>query len=166
MPELRGECIGDRPGPAGVIAAGGGGGHCQDRGPGAGRGSGGAPAKPQNVLTPDLAFTQLMRGNKRYVDGVTRRHDFRTEREALAQGQNPFAGILSCADSRIAPEYAFDSFRGDLFVVRVAGNFLNEDNLANFEYAEAEMQAMRDIKLESYNTSRQHEVGDAQQPRK
>ena len=57
--------------------------------------AGGAPAKPQNVLTPDQAFTQLMRGNKRYVDGVTRRHDFRTEREALAQGQNPFAGILS-----------------------------------------------------------------------
>ena len=45
------------------------------------------------------------------------------------------AGILSCADSRVAPEYAFDSGRGDLFVVRVAGNFVNTDNLASFEYA-------------------------------
>lgn len=99
--------------------------------------AGGAPAKPQNVLTPDQAFTQLMRGNKRYVDGVTRRHDFRNEREALAGGQNPFAAILSCADSRVAPEYAFDSFRGDLFVVRVAGNFVNEDNLASLEYSVA-----------------------------
>lgn len=56
---------------------------------------------------------------------------------ALAGGQNPFAGILSCADSRIAPEHAFDSARGDLFVVRVAGNFLNPDNLASFEFAVA-----------------------------
>jgi len=95
------------------------------------------PAKPQNVLTPDGAFSRLMKGNERYVEGVTRRHDFRSEREALARDQNPFAAILSCADSRIAPEYAFDSFRGDLFVVRVAGNFLNEDNLASFEYGVA-----------------------------
>jgi hypothetical protein len=44
--------------------------------------------------------------NERYVAGETRRHDFKHEREALAGGQNPYAGILSCADSRIAPEYA------------------------------------------------------------
>src|SRR5580704_1775007 len=93
-----------------------------------------APPKPGNVLTPDAAFAQLMKGNERYVQGVTRRHDFRSEREALSLGQNPFAGILSCADSRIAPEFAFDSARGDLFCVRVAGNFLNDDNLASFEY--------------------------------
>ncbi len=80
-----------------------------------------------------------MQGNARYVKGLTRRHDFATEREALAQGQNPFAGILSCADSRVGTEFAFDSFRGDLFVVRVAGNFVNEDNLASFEFAVAEL---------------------------
>lgn len=50
-------------------------------------------------------------------------------------GQNPYAAILSCADSRIAPEYAFDAGRGDLFVCRVAGNFVNDDVLASFEYA-------------------------------
>ena len=50
-------------------------------------------------------------------------------------GQNPYAGILSCADSRIAPEYAFDAARGDLFVCRVAGNFANDDVIASFEYA-------------------------------
>jgi carbonic anhydrase len=64
-----------------------------------------------------------------------RRHDFATDRPALALGQNPFAGILSCADSRIGPEYAFDTGRGDLFVCRVAGNFANEDTIASFEYA-------------------------------
>jgi carbonic anhydrase len=48
---------------------------------------------------------------------------------------NPFAGILSCADSRIAPEYAFDSSRGDLFVCRIVCNFVNADNLASFEFA-------------------------------
>lgn len=95
----------------------------------------GETPKPQNVLSPDQALHRLMEGNKRYVDGVTRRHDFASERKALASGQNPFAGILSCADSRIAPEYAFDSGRGDLFVVRLAGNFANEDAVASFEYA-------------------------------
>jgi carbonic anhydrase len=95
------------------------------------------PPKPQNVISPDEALARLKAGNKRYVGGVAKRHDFVAEREALVGGQNPFAGILSCADSRIAPEYAFDTSRGDLFVVRVAGNFVNVDNLASFEYAVA-----------------------------
>jgi carbonic anhydrase len=94
-----------------------------------------APPKKENVLSPDAALNRLMKGNERYVEGVSRRHDFKHEREALSRGQNPFAGILSCADSRIAPEYAFDTGRGDLFVCRVAGNFLNTDLLASFEYA-------------------------------
>jgi carbonic anhydrase len=93
------------------------------------------PPKPENVLLPDQALERLQEGNKRYVHGVAKRHDFIAEREALVGGQNPYAGILSCADSRIAPEYAFDTSRGDLFVVRVAGNFVNPDNLASFEYA-------------------------------
>jgi carbonic anhydrase len=94
-----------------------------------------APPKPENVLSPDAALARLMEGNKRYVQGVARRHDFKHEREPLTRGQNPFAAILSCADSRIAPEYCFDSGRGDLFVCRVAGNFANDESIASFEYA-------------------------------
>ncbi|MFN5668082.1 carbonic anhydrase, partial [Bradyrhizobium sp.] len=92
------------------------------------------PPKPQNVLAPDAALDRLVKGNLRYVEGVSRRHDFKHEREALATGQNPFAGILSCADSRIAPEYAFDTGRGDLFVCRVAGNFASDEMIASLEY--------------------------------
>ncbi len=96
-----------------------------------------SPPKPQNVLTPAAALERLRKGNARYVEGVSLRHDFRHEREALAGGQNPYAAILSCADSRIAPEYAFDSGRGDLFVCRVAGNFANTETVASMEYAVA-----------------------------
>ena len=94
-----------------------------------------APPKPQNVISPDASLKRLMEGNARYTDGVSRRHDFKHEREALAGGQNPYAAILGCADSRIAPEYAFDSGRGDLFVCRVAGNFANDESVASLEYA-------------------------------
>jgi carbonic anhydrase len=76
-----------------------------------------------------------MKGNGRYVQGVSRRHDFLHEREALSTGQNPFAAVLSCADSRIAPEYCFDTARGDLFVCRVAGNFASDEMIASLEYA-------------------------------
>ncbi len=96
-----------------------------------------APPKPQNVLSPDASLERLLKGNTRYVEGVSMRHDFKHEREALAGGQNPYAAILSCADSRIAPEYAFDSGRGDLFVCRVAGNFANAETIASLEYAVA-----------------------------
>ena len=95
------------------------------------------PPKPQNQISPDAALDRLMKGNARYVEGASRRHDFKSEREALVGGQNPFASILSCADSRIAPEYAFDSGRGDLFVCRVAGNFANDDTVASLEYGVA-----------------------------
>ena len=95
------------------------------------------PPKPQNVLSPDASLERLQKGNARYVDGVSLRHDFKHEREALAGGQNPYAAILSCADSRIAPEYAFDSGRGDLFVCRVAGNFATDEVIASMEFAVA-----------------------------
>jgi carbonic anhydrase len=93
------------------------------------------PPKPENVISPDAALERLRAGNRRYVEGVARRHDFKAEREALTKGQNPYAAIVSCADSRIAPEYAFDTGRGDLFVVRVAGNFATDDGIASLEYA-------------------------------
>jgi len=93
------------------------------------------PPKPENVMSPDAALHRLMVGNARYVRGDTKRHDFRSEREALSKGQNPFAAVLSCADSRIAPEYCFDTARGDLFVCRVAGNFASDEMVASLEYA-------------------------------
>ena len=95
------------------------------------------PPKPENVMSPDASLKRLMEGNQRYVGGLALRHDFKHEREALAGGQNPYAAILSCADSRIAPEYAFDSGRGDLFVCRVAGNFASSEMVASLEYAVA-----------------------------
>jgi carbonic anhydrase len=79
----------------------------------------------------------LLKGNERYVEGEMRRHDFKREREPLVGGQNPYAAVLSCADSRIAPEYAFDSGRGDLFVCRVAGNFAGDETIASMEYTVA-----------------------------
>jgi carbonic anhydrase len=99
----------------------------------------GTPPKLQNVISPDEALNRLIIGNDRYVHGTMRRHDFGMERIGLAGGQNPFAGILSCADSRIGPEYAFDTGRGDIFVCRVAGNFANPDTIASFEYAVANL---------------------------
>ena len=93
------------------------------------------PPKPQNVISPDAALDRLTKGNGRYIRGTALRHDFAHEREALSTGQNPFAAILSCADSRIAPELCFDTARGDLFVCRVAGNFASDEMVASLEYA-------------------------------
>src|SRR6516162_9314797 len=93
--------------------------------------------KPQNVLSPKAALELLMEGNNRYVEAKMKPHDFISERPALALGQNPFAGILGCADSRVGPEYAFDVGRGDVFVCRVAGNFADDYSIASFEYTVA-----------------------------
>ncbi len=96
-----------------------------------------SPPKPQNAISPDKALQRLIKGNKRYVSGNSKTHDFKDEREALVSGQNPFVAVLSCSDSRIAPEYAFDTTRGDLFAIRVAGNFVTEEGLASLEYGVA-----------------------------
>lgn len=98
---------------------------------------GAAPPKPQNAISPDQALERLVAGNERYVSGNSDTHDFKDEREALVSGQNPFVAVLSCSDSRIAPEYAFDTARGDLFAIRVAGNFVTDEGLASLEYAVA-----------------------------
>ena len=95
------------------------------------------PPKPANTLTPGQAIERLMAGNKRYVSGQTNDRDFASTRAALAGGQNPYACILSCADSRVSPELCFDEERGDLFVTRVAGNYVTDDLLASLEYAVA-----------------------------
>src|SRR3981189_2962716 len=92
-----------------------------------------APPKPQNVVSPDASLELLLKGNKRYVEGDSRRPDFKRDREALVGGQNPYAGILSCADSRIAPEYSFDSGRGGVFFFRGGGDLAEPDAIRNHE---------------------------------
>src|ERR1700674_2019193 len=63
--------------------------------------------------------------------------DFSAGRASRAQGQAPFAAVLGCADSRVAPELAFDQNPGGLFVVRVAGNFVTTDGLGSLEFGAA-----------------------------
>lgn len=89
------------------------------------------------VDNPEAALTQLIEGNARYVANQPRERDFSSGRASRAQGQAPFAAILGCADSRIAPELAFDQGPGDLFVVRVAGNFVTPDGLGSLEFGPA-----------------------------
>ncbi|SEK59427.1 carbonic anhydrase [Nitrosovibrio tenuis] len=95
------------------------------------------PPLPENVMTADEALERLMTGNQRYVSGQSRPLNFAEDRTALVQGQNPYASILSCSDSRVGPEFCFDEQRGDLFVARVAGNYLTTDFVATLEYAAA-----------------------------
>jgi len=96
-----------------------------------------ADAGPQNAITPQAALDRLLAGNARYAGGKPVQKDFSARRAALALAQFPIASILSCADSRVAPELLFDQAPGDLFVVRVAGNYLNQDVLASLEYGVA-----------------------------
>jgi carbonic anhydrase len=94
-------------------------------------------APPQNSITPDAALRRLLEGNARYVSGQRDCKDFSAGRAARVKAQYPIAAILSCADSRVAPELVFDQEPGDLFVMRVAGNYLSNDILASLEYGVA-----------------------------
>jgi carbonic anhydrase len=96
-----------------------------------------AQAQTAAGSTPDEALNLLVEGNARYVANQPRERDFSAARASRARGQAPFAAILGCADSRIAPELAFDQGPGDLFVVRVAGNFVTPDGLASLEFGAA-----------------------------
>ncbi|WP_127091481.1 carbonic anhydrase [Aquabacter cavernae] len=87
-----------------------------------------------NAIAPDAALKRLMEGNARYVANTPNQKDMSAGRAARASAQFPFAAILSCADSRVAPELAFDEGPGELFVVRLAGNFVNTDGLASLEF--------------------------------
>jgi carbonic anhydrase len=88
-----------------------------------------------NAIPPAEALDRLMHGNVRYVAGDPAEKDFSAGRAARVTAQYPIAAILSCSDSRVTPELAFDQGPGDVFVVRVAGNFVNPDGLASLEYA-------------------------------
>lgn len=95
-----------------------------------------AAASPRPQTTSE-ALQALADGNARYVANEAINTDHSAGRTARSEGQQPFAAIVTCADSRVVPELIFDQGPGDLFVVRVAGNFINEDGLASLEYAAA-----------------------------
>ncbi|MFC6656398.1 carbonic anhydrase [Roseibium salinum] len=87
--------------------------------------------------TPDEALKRLIDGNARYVANSPINTDHSVGRSARSTGQQPFAAVVTCSDSRVVPELIFDQGPGDLFVVRVAGNFINEDGLASLEFGAA-----------------------------
>ena len=82
---------------------------------------------------------RLKEGNKRYVADKENPTSDQILRSSLTGGQQPFAIILSCADSRVVPEMIFDCNIGELFVVRVAGNIANMSSMASIEYAVAHL---------------------------
>ncbi|HWQ32375.1 MAG TPA: carbonic anhydrase [Blastocatellia bacterium] len=93
------------------------------------------PALTEEELPGHLALSRLLSGNERFVSGRLRKKDLLHERPVLAEGQHPYAIILSCADSRVPPELVFDESLGRLFTVRVAGNVADPAVLGSIEYA-------------------------------
>jgi carbonic anhydrase len=89
---------------------------------------------PPNAIHPDEALKRLMEGNARYAANEPKEKDFSHGRAERVAAQYPIAAVLSCSDSRVAPELAFDQGPGNIFAVRVAGNFVNDDGLASLEY--------------------------------
>lgn len=91
-------------------------------------------------MNAKTALTELKNGNARFLEGKPQRNNQDSTRvESLSGGQAPWAIILSCADSRVVPEIAFDTGLGELFVIRVAGNIANKSTIASIEYAVAHL---------------------------
>ncbi|HVK11891.1 MAG TPA: carbonic anhydrase [Gemmataceae bacterium] len=89
----------------------------------------------------DEALARLIEGNRRFSRGETRSAPFRRETLAdLAKGQRPYATILGCSDSRVPPEWLFDTGLGELFVIRVAGNILSPEVAGSLQYAGSYLQ--------------------------
>lgn len=91
-------------------------------------------AEQQAALTPDAVITSLKNGNKRFANNDLTLRDHSAMVRNATEGQFPKAVILSCLDSRVPVEDVFDRGIGDLFVARVAGNFVNEDILGSMEF--------------------------------
>src|SRR5881398_3880577 len=90
----------------------------------------------QPAVAPAEGISKLKEGNGRYTSGNLQHPGQTTERRAeLAKSQHPFAIIVSCSDSRVPPEIVFDQGLGDLFVLRVAGNVIDDHSLGSIEYA-------------------------------
>jgi len=89
-------------------------------------------------MTAQDIINRLKGGNNRFVaDKLDGRLQDSSRRGSLTGGQDPYAIVLSCADSRVVPELAFDTGLGEIFVVRVAGNIANSSSIASIEYAVA-----------------------------
>jgi len=94
-----------------------------------------AAVDPAPALKAEDSLARLSDGNKRFVAGTADHRDQSAERRLqVAEGQHPYAVILACADSRLSPEIIFDEGLGDLFVVRNAGNLLDDHVIASIEY--------------------------------
>jgi carbonic anhydrase len=96
-------------------------------------------AHAQTALTPEAALKQLMDGNQRYIEQHLRSFgdDLAILRQKTQEKQEPYAAILSCADSRVPAEIIFDESIGHLFVTRVAGNVVTTEMIASLEYGAA-----------------------------
>lgn len=95
------------------------------------------------MIAANEALQRLREGNARYVSGDIERDARRdpARREQLLAGQDPFAIVVGCADSRVPVELVFDQGLGDLFVVRVAGNVVSQTQLASIEFAAEQLGA-------------------------
>jgi carbonic anhydrase len=93
----------------------------------------------QTMLTPDSALQALMDGNKRFVQSQLNscNDDLTILKQNTVDKQEPFAAVLSCADSRVPVELVFDQSIGHLFVTRVAGNLATSEIIASLEYGAA-----------------------------
>ena len=89
----------------------------------------------QDALTPEAVWQQFIEGNKRFQSGHTTVRNHSEQTRKAVPGQYPKAIVLSCVDSRVPVEDVFDQGLGDVFVARVAGNFVNEDMLGSLEFA-------------------------------
>ena len=96
-------------------------------------------ASAQTRLTPDAALQQLLEGNRRFVDKrlTSFDEDLAILKQNTVEKQEPFAAVLSCADSRVPVELVFDQSIGHMFVVRVAGNIATSEIVASLEYGAA-----------------------------
>lgn len=91
-------------------------------------------------MTQEQVIQRLKDGNDRFVsDQLEHKLQDQARRTELVNGQEPWAIVLSCADSRVAPELTFDAGLGEIFVVRVAGNVANTSSIASIEYAVAHL---------------------------
>ena len=89
----------------------------------------------QDGISPDRAIEMLKEGNQRFLNKTTTERDLHVQVSLTSEGQFPYAVVLSCIDSRVPVELAFDQGIGDVFSARVAGNIINEDILGSMEYA-------------------------------